>query len=111
MPTHHASGVNQRQLLAAGAGLTLTAALPGRVVAAKAYLYLTGTERPRTPVFPGATDCHMHFFDKRVATVLGAPVLHPEAFPEDYRKIQSRIVRAPPCQGRRAADLDHPGTR
>jgi len=33
----------------------------------------------------------MHFFDKRVATVPGAPVLHPDAFPADYRKIQERI--------------------
>lgn len=33
----------------------------------------------------------MHFFDKRVATVPGAPVLHPDAFAADYRRIQERI--------------------
>ncbi|TXN66598.1 amidohydrolase family protein [Methylobacterium sp. WL18] len=91
MPNHHASDVSRRKLLAAGAGLTLTAALSGRAVAAEAYPYSAGTEGPRTPAFPGATDCHMHFFDKRVATVPDAPVLHPDAFPDDYRKIQSRI--------------------
>ena len=53
--------------------------------------YSAGTDPPKTTVPPGATECHMHFFDKRVPTVPGAPVLHPDALAPDYRAYQCRI--------------------
>lgn len=82
---------SRRDLLIFGAGLALNAAVPRYASAADTYPYSAGSAPPRTPAIAGATDCHMHFFDKRVATVPGAPVLHPDAFPEDYRKIQRRL--------------------
>ncbi|SFM30153.1 Amidohydrolase [Methylobacterium pseudosasicola] len=81
----------RRNLLMFGTGLALSAALPQEASAADSYPYSAGSEPPRTPVIAGVTDCHMHYFDKRVATVPGAPVLHPDAFPDDYRKIQRRL--------------------
>ena len=80
--------LHRRDFLTGAAGLTIAATLPSATGAAgPSFPYSAGTERPRTAAFPGSVDCHMHFFDKRVATVPGAPVLHPDAFPADYRRI------------------------
>jgi D-galactarolactone isomerase len=84
--------VHRRDFLRGAASLAVVATLPSAAAAADpSFPYSAGSERPRTAAFPGSVDCHMHFFDKRVATVPGAPVLHPDAFPADYRKIQERI--------------------
>ncbi len=83
--------ITRREFLYGAAGLATAIALPKAAAAAgPAFPYSAGGERPRTPAFTGAVDCHMHFFDHRVATVPGAPVLHPDAFPVDYRQIQER---------------------
>ena len=84
--------VDRRDFLTGAAGLAVVATLPSAAAAADpSFPFSAGSERPRTAAFPGSVDCHMHFFDKRVPTVPGAPVLHPDAFPADYRKIQERI--------------------
>ena len=87
--------VHRRDFLRGATSLAIAATLPSAAAAAgPSFPYSAGSERPRTAAFPGSVDCHMHFFDKRVATVPGAPVLHPDAFPADYRKIQERIERS-----------------
>ncbi len=87
---------NRRDLLTFGVGLALSAAIPKAALATQAYPYSAGSEPPRTPAVAGATDCHMHFFDKRVATVPGAPVLH--------------RTRSPTTTGRSSAGWDFSGT-
>jgi len=83
------TSINRRQFCGLGAALL---GFGGCATSAGSSVpYSAGTDRPKTPVPAGATDCHMHFFDKRVATVPGAPVLHPDTFASDYRAYQRRI--------------------
>ncbi|MEJ8850087.1 amidohydrolase family protein [Variovorax rhizosphaerae] len=81
--------LDRRQFCALG---TAVLGLGGCAASADGVVpYSAGVDRPKTAAPAGATDCHMHFFDKRVATVPGAPVLHPDALAPDYRAYQRRI--------------------
>ena len=66
--------VHRRDFLRGATSLAIAVTLPSAAAAAgRSFPYSAGSERPRTAAFPGSVDCHMHFFDKRVATVPGAP--------------------------------------
>lgn len=58
--------------------------------AAQAAKWSAGTERPRTPVPPNATDCHHHIFDHHFPIARGQQQF-PEASIEDYRVLQKRL--------------------
>ncbi|MDQ1079104.1 amidohydrolase family protein [Pseudoroseomonas cervicalis] len=49
-----------------------------------------GEGPPRHHVPPGATDCHFHVYDARMASVPGTPH-HPDAMEEGYRALQQRL--------------------
>jgi len=57
---------------------------------AQAVAWSTGTERPRVPVPPNATDCHHHIFDHRYPVAPGQEQF-PDASIEDYRMLQKRL--------------------
>ena len=80
--------LSRRQFCALGA---TALGAGGCATDAEQILYSAGTDRPKATVPAGATDCHMHFFDKRIPTVPGAPVLHPDALASDYRAYQRRV--------------------
>lgn len=85
------SEMNRRRFCALAAALGCSGTGLYRLASAQEVKYSAGTEKPRTGVPAGATDCHMHFFDKRAPTVPGAPVLHPDALADDYLAFQRRI--------------------
>ncbi len=49
-----------------------------------------GEGRPRAAPPPGATDCHFHVYDARMASLPGTPQ-HPDAMEEGYRALQRRL--------------------
>ena len=51
----------------------------------------SGTERPRTALPPGATDCHFHTYDQRYPAAAAATLLPEDALPDDYRALQRRL--------------------
>lgn len=55
------------------------------------YPFSAGEAVARTPLPPGACDAHIHVYDQRVPTVPGARLLPPDASPQDYREIQTRM--------------------
>lgn len=53
--------------------------------------FSAGTLAPRTVLPTGASDCHVHVYDRRFPAAPGARLLPPDASVEDYRLLQQRI--------------------
>ena len=56
-----------------------------------AVRWSSGTEKPRTTLPPGATDCHFHTYDQHYPAIAAATLLPEDALPEDYRALQKRL--------------------
>jgi predicted TIM-barrel fold metal-dependent hydrolase len=93
-----------RRALLAGAGLAAAAstlrsadaqpaaAAPGTVRgAAGAVKFSAGTQPPRTPAPPLATDCHHHVYDARFPADPRTQLRPPDASPDDYRALARRL--------------------
>lgn len=67
-------------------------ALPRPAIAqGVAVRWSSGTEKPRTTMPPGATDCHFHTYDQHYPAIAAATLLPQDALPEDYRALQRRL--------------------
>ncbi|RKK01239.1 2-pyrone-4,6-dicarboxylate hydrolase, partial [Pseudoroseomonas wenyumeiae] len=53
--------------------------------------FSAGTEPPRTPAPPLATDCHHHVYDARFPADPRTQLRPPDASPEDYRALARRL--------------------
>ncbi|WP_237180367.1 amidohydrolase family protein [Roseomonas haemaphysalidis] len=53
--------------------------------------FSAGTEPPRTPAPPLATDCHHHIYDARFPADPRTQLRPPDASPEDYRALARRL--------------------
>ncbi|WP_233553480.1 amidohydrolase family protein, partial [Teichococcus wenyumeiae] len=95
-----------RRALLAGAGLAAVgstwpstpvgaqsaATAPGMVRGtAGPVKFSAGTEPPRTPAPPLATDCHHHVYDARFPADPRTQLRPPDASPEDYRALARRL--------------------
>ncbi len=80
--------LTRRAALAALAG----SILPNPLVAQDGTVrWSSGTEKPRTTLPPGATDCHFHTYDRRYPATAAATLLPEDALPDDYRALQRRL--------------------
>ncbi len=70
---------------------TALGGMAGARPAAEPVPYSAGTERPRTPAPPGATDCHHHIYDHHFPVDPAAKLRPADATVADYRLLQKRI--------------------
>ncbi len=83
--------LGRRAALAGCIGAALPGSRAALAQAPQAVRWSSGTEAPRTPAPPGATDCHFHTYDRRYPAAAGAALLPDDALPDDYRALQRRL--------------------
>jgi D-galactarolactone isomerase len=73
------------------AGLATSVLGPVSMSQAQEVRWSSGSEKARFVAPPGATDCHLHTYDKQYPVIKGATLLPDDALPDDYRALQRRI--------------------
>jgi D-galactarolactone isomerase len=82
--------LHRRSVLTGAAAVAFALARAGSA-SAQAVPFSAGTERPRTPAPPGATDCHHHIYDHRFPVDPRAKLRPADATVADYRLLQARL--------------------
>ncbi|WP_424134128.1 amidohydrolase family protein [Roseomonas chloroacetimidivorans] len=91
------NGTLTRRAALGGAGALVAAAASAQPMTAPVrgqpgpVKYSAGTEPPRTPAPPLATDCHHHVYDARFPADPRTQLRPPDASTEDYRALARRI--------------------